>query len=259
MYKRNNGGITLIGLIVTIIILLILAGISIATLTDSGLFSNAQKAKEEQENAQSLEDTILADYENKINEYIKGGRETVTLSKEQYDELVGRLSAVETDLKSTKTELANTKTELSNSNTRISELENETIVNKRINLMNTVQRIPISTTLSIRDYEIELSDSIENYKYLEIQLDILAKSTSGAHAETTLFIATNQLNYNNSNTVNWANESSFPMEVTWMGNTQACAGVNAWFKNNKLLHIGYSETSHSDWEYLRIKNIYGIK
>ena len=43
---KNNKGITLIALVVTIIVLLILAGITIATLTnDNGVFSNAQKAK----------------------------------------------------------------------------------------------------------------------------------------------------------------------------------------------------------------------
>ena len=41
-----NKGITLIALIITIIVLLILAGISIATLTgDNGILSKAQEAK----------------------------------------------------------------------------------------------------------------------------------------------------------------------------------------------------------------------
>ena len=35
---RNNKGVTLVALVITIIILLILAGVSIATLSDSGLF-----------------------------------------------------------------------------------------------------------------------------------------------------------------------------------------------------------------------------
>ena len=46
--KKFNKGITLIALIVTIIILLILSGITIATLTgDNGLFARAKQAKEE--------------------------------------------------------------------------------------------------------------------------------------------------------------------------------------------------------------------
>ena len=44
---KNNKAITLIALIVTIIVLLILAGVSIATLTgDNGLLTKAQEAKE---------------------------------------------------------------------------------------------------------------------------------------------------------------------------------------------------------------------
>ena len=51
-----------------IVILLILAGISIAQLTGNGLFKNAKLAKEKSDNAQRLENDILLDYEKKINE-----------------------------------------------------------------------------------------------------------------------------------------------------------------------------------------------
>ena len=44
--KKNNG-ITIIALIITIIILLIISGITIAAMTKKGLFENADKAKEE--------------------------------------------------------------------------------------------------------------------------------------------------------------------------------------------------------------------
>ena len=50
---RENG-ITLVALIITIIILLILAGISIANLTQTGLFEKAQEAKEKTEIAYFL-------------------------------------------------------------------------------------------------------------------------------------------------------------------------------------------------------------
>ena len=47
MFKRykSTKGITLVALVITIIILLILADISISALTNQGLFKNAQKAK----------------------------------------------------------------------------------------------------------------------------------------------------------------------------------------------------------------------
>lgn len=70
MYK--NKGITLIALVITIIILLILAGVAILQLTENGFFEKAKLAKEKQDNAQKLENITLADYENKIGEYVQG-------------------------------------------------------------------------------------------------------------------------------------------------------------------------------------------
>ena len=54
--KSKNRGITLIALVITIIVLLILAGVSIATLTgQNGILTNATKAKEETEKAEIIE------------------------------------------------------------------------------------------------------------------------------------------------------------------------------------------------------------
>ena len=75
---RRNKGITLIALVITIIILLILAGISIAQLTGNGLFENAKLAKEKSDNVQQKENDTLSDYENKIGEYIDGTRQNTT-------------------------------------------------------------------------------------------------------------------------------------------------------------------------------------
>lgn len=73
MRKKKNSaekGITLIALIVTIIILLILAGVTIAALKgDNGLFAYTKQAKQKSENAQLEENIILDDYENKIKYY----------------------------------------------------------------------------------------------------------------------------------------------------------------------------------------------
>ena len=66
--KDNQYGITLIALVITIIVLLILAGVSIAMLTgQNGILTQAQKAKTETENAAKNEAGILNDYEDKIN------------------------------------------------------------------------------------------------------------------------------------------------------------------------------------------------
>ena len=52
---KENKGITLIALVITIIILLILAGITIGTLMNTGLFKKAQKAEQENNVAQVVE------------------------------------------------------------------------------------------------------------------------------------------------------------------------------------------------------------
>lgn len=67
---KQSRGITLVALIITIIILLILSGITIASLTGSGLFNNTKEAKEKSENAQNKENQTLLEYENEINKYI---------------------------------------------------------------------------------------------------------------------------------------------------------------------------------------------
>ena len=66
--KRKEQGITLIALVITIIVLLILAGVSIAMLTgENGILSQAQRAKEETEKAQKEEQNILDSYEDYMN------------------------------------------------------------------------------------------------------------------------------------------------------------------------------------------------
>ena len=71
-FKNNTKGITLVALVITIIILLILATISIQSLTNTGLFKNAQKAKEETQKAAENQAKILNEYEDELNKYVSG-------------------------------------------------------------------------------------------------------------------------------------------------------------------------------------------
>ena len=67
---RRNKGITLIALVVTIIVLLILAGISIAMLTgQNGILNRAAEAKEKTRVAQEDEEKTLQGYEDIMNQY----------------------------------------------------------------------------------------------------------------------------------------------------------------------------------------------
>ncbi len=71
--QRNFKGITLISLVITIIILIILAGISInLVLGENGLFNRAKQAKEEYINAQIAEQEGINNLEKQIEELNKG-------------------------------------------------------------------------------------------------------------------------------------------------------------------------------------------
>ena len=67
---KNAKGITLIALVITIIILLILAGISIQALTQTNLFDKTKQAKNATENAQNQENETLTSYEDEIDKYL---------------------------------------------------------------------------------------------------------------------------------------------------------------------------------------------
>lgn len=56
---------------ITIIILLILAGISISALTNTGIFQKAKDAKKANENAELEQNTRLDEYESELDKYIR--------------------------------------------------------------------------------------------------------------------------------------------------------------------------------------------
>ena len=78
MKKKINRekGITLIALVITIIILLILAGISISALTNQGLFKNAKTAQNATEKAEAEQGKTLNEYEDEINKYLSNNDKT---------------------------------------------------------------------------------------------------------------------------------------------------------------------------------------
>ncbi len=68
---KRNRGITLIALVVTIIVLLILAGVSINMLTgQNGILNRAKEAKEKTISSQQEEQNTLNSYENQISNYL---------------------------------------------------------------------------------------------------------------------------------------------------------------------------------------------
>ena len=68
--NEKNAGITLIALVVTVVVLLILAGISISMLTgENGILNRASEAKEKTKLGQENENKILQWYEDIMNQY----------------------------------------------------------------------------------------------------------------------------------------------------------------------------------------------
>ena len=70
MLKKERG-ITLVALVVTIIILLILAGVSIAMASGNGLFGRSRNAANAYQAAADQEETTLKQYENYMIEYTR--------------------------------------------------------------------------------------------------------------------------------------------------------------------------------------------
>lgn len=99
---KEKKGITLIALVITIIVLLILAGVTIATLTgENGILTQAQRAKEETEGARENEISSLLNMENMINNYVNGedelnddrlGNEKIIITNAEQIYALGRIS-----------------------------------------------------------------------------------------------------------------------------------------------------------------------
>ena len=94
MNIRNKRGITLVALVITIVILLILAGISIQAITNTGLFANAKKAKEKSMEGQLKEEISLAIQSIQTEEIYKGNSVTLeTLAGGQLEEALTDITA----------------------------------------------------------------------------------------------------------------------------------------------------------------------
>ena len=77
---RKNSAITLIAMVITIIILLILAGVGIQALTNTGLFDKTNQAKQKSKDATINEETKIGEYSNYVANYIDSSREQITNS-----------------------------------------------------------------------------------------------------------------------------------------------------------------------------------
>ena len=91
---KNQKGITLVALVITIIILLILAGISIQAISNTGLFANAKRAKDESMKGQLQEEISLAIQSIQTEEIYKGNSVTLeSLAGGQLEEALTDITA----------------------------------------------------------------------------------------------------------------------------------------------------------------------
>ena len=89
--KSKNKGITLIALVITIIVLLILAGVSIATLTgENGILTRAVDAKEKTEESEDIENIKLAINESNIPQEEQGEKSEEAILKEIIEKNTGK-------------------------------------------------------------------------------------------------------------------------------------------------------------------------
>ena len=216
--KENlNKGIPLVALVITIIILLILAGVAITALTQTGLFENAKQAKNAMENAQNEENTILSDYSSEINEYISSNRN----DKENSQSLINK---------------------------------DDGIYNKSEGgyIFNTSQNNITYTSNNI----ITLSESIENYNYIEFECDN-NYSTEGYSYPFSQRYSVSQIKEHYSNTNEFVYKNVF-----WIiyNSGDYWNRVSFWLKDNKTIMFQYGRsTDTSVFNKIRITEIKGIK
>ena len=166
--RKKQRGITLIALVVTIIVLLILAGVSVSMLTgQNGILTNAAKAKENTEAASDLEFLQTKAYEAVTNYYVKGQ----TGSENEYIlEELGKVSGVETSV-SQGTVKYNGKTY------DISEIIGNTSEQKAIEKEEGLTQITAATATDAGDKAI-LSE-IDSDKNAKVRMIIVEETTNG--------------------------------------------------------------------------------
>ena len=94
MPKNKNKGITLIALVITIIILLILAGISIQAITHIGMFAKAKQAELENKRAQVSEYLKLKLINEQINNPFGSAEEIITATRNNVIENIDDLKKI---------------------------------------------------------------------------------------------------------------------------------------------------------------------
>ena len=201
--KENKKGITLVALVITIVILLILAGISISALTNTGLFRKAKEAKSASENAEKEQNKILGEYETaldqydektlaykvnnrtiKVGDYVRYTPDTVTKDDKNYKTLISNLetySGSDNNTESTlnQDELNWRVLDVKDGNVRLISAEPTTskITLNGYNGYNNAVKL-LDDTCSTLYNNLKFSNNVQNLKIEDIQGKIIEKDFS---------------------------------------------------------------------------------
>lgn len=109
MKQRNSkqGGITLIALVITIIVLVILATFTINSIYNMQIFNFASNTAKNYSETSNEEDRIIKEMENYLGKELQIGNARGNVTQEQYDALLQRNSELERELAQKNEEIAN--------------------------------------------------------------------------------------------------------------------------------------------------------
>ena len=220
--KKSEDGITLVALVVTIIILLIISGVGITVLTQTGLLEKTKEAKKITENATEEENSTLGKYENTINQ--------LTSSRN------------------------------SDSNIKVESLINKTdeLYNKSDSgyIFNT----PTSYSNITSNNNIKLNNSIENYNYIIFEFDsfytINTSKVKWYTNPTTKIISTETIKKIYTEFFGWE-YGNYIILPNYLGDASNRISIS--FKDSNNMYVWASFSTTSQLTKLRITDIKGIK
>ena len=234
-FLENKKGITLIALIITIIILLILAGITIGTLTGNGLFDKAKTARDKSEKSQATETMNLKITNIQISSY----SEKQELPDLQY--LADKLcedNDIQYVLTTSKEHASLDKIDVTNSSsifTKLKEYPYEFEINSSLQLAS-INGVKVANTNTMQ-IPTETIDISENGEY-----DIVNYAKANVHISSA----------NENNSIIFLNNNVADSNYTLnTGNTENRSGK--WEFNNKGLDLyishNYDSSNDSDAKY----------
>ena len=144
---KNNKGITLIALVVTIIVLLILAGVSIAMLTgQNGILTNAQKARDNSA-AGTLEEATKIAIGNIMTENLKWpyGKKNAAGTGYELDASTAGENGT-TAISAITAEIEKVNSNIDVTNTPTADANSEITIEAKIDGQNKIQKVKVNLT-----------------------------------------------------------------------------------------------------------------